>query len=402
MTSAAFRPVLRFAVATDPHIRAPQDPRLDRVRAVFDCAYAAAQADDAYPALDAVVFTGDLADNGTPEQFELFRMAVTDARRAGTAVLAVVAKNHDGWTFGKRSRATLEAMLGQTADFHRVLRGFHFIGLSTSENEEEYYSDAQRDWLAQQLADAAAADADRPIFVFHHEHVKETVYGSSAFDGWGHDFFIGPLTPYPQVVDFSGHSHYPLNDPRSLWQGAFTAVGAGSLSYAEFTANGERKLHPPGHEEIAQFWLVEVDAAHTLRLRGFDAFSGRQLCVYTLSQLADASQRQYTPAQREAGAAPPVFPAGAAVTVAREGAQCRVTLPAAQPTDDGVVFLYRLAVTDAAGVCVEQQRVIAPYWLGDLPQTVGFLLQTAPPGATVAVTAENAYGQPSASLTANL
>ncbi|MBR4727576.1 MAG: metallophosphoesterase [Clostridia bacterium] len=401
MICAEFRPVLRFAVATDPHIRTPQDPRLDRVRAVFDCAYAAAQADEAYPALDAVIFTGDLADNGTPEQFELFRMAVSDARRAGTAVLAVVAKNHDGWTFGKRSRLTLEAMLGQTADFHRVLRGFHFIGLSTSENEDEYYSDAQRGWLERQLAAAAAEDADRPVFVFHHEHVKETVYGSSAFDGWGHDFFIGPLTPYPQVVDFSGHSHYPLNDPRSLWQGAFTAVGAGSLSYAEFTADGERKLHPAGCEEIAQFWLAEVDAAHTLRLRGFDAFSGRELCRYQLTRLADAAKRQFTPAQRVAAAKPPAFPAGAAVSVAREGAQCRVTVPAAQPTDDGVVFLYRLRVTDDAGAVVDRQRVIAPYWLGDPPQTITFEMQAAP-GATVAVTAENAYGQPSAPLTANL
>ena len=401
MTSAAFRPVLRFAVATDPHIRAPQDPRLDRVRAVFDCAYAAVQAEGADAALDALIFTGDLADDGTPDQFELFRKAVSDARRAGTAVLAVVAKNHDGWTVGKQSRATLAAMLGQTADFHRVLRGFHFIGLSTSETEGEYYSDAQRGWLERQLSDAAAADPRKPIFVFHHEHVKETVYGSSAFDGWGHDFFIGPLTPYPQVVDFSGHSHYPLNDPRSLWQGAFTAVGAGSLSYAEFTADGERRLHPAGCEEIAQCWLAEVDAANTLHLRGFDVISGRELCRYQLSQLADASQRQYTPAQREAGAAPPVFPANAVLTVTRTAAGCRLTLPAAQPTDDGVVFLYRLTVTDAAGAVVDRQRVIARYWLGDPPQTLTFELQAAP-GATAAVTAENAYGQSSAPLTAVL
>ena len=399
--AADFRPVLRFAVATDPHVRAADDPRLDRVRAVFDCAYAAAQADPRYPALDAVLFTGDLADNGTPEQFEAFRTAVSDARRAGTAVLAVVAKNHDGWTFGKRSRPTLEAMLGQAADFHRVLRGFHFIGLSTSENEGEYYSDSQRVWLARQLADAAVENPQKPIFVFHHEHVKETVYGSSAFDGWGHDFFIAPLTPRPQVVDFSGHSHYPLNDPRSLWQGAFTAVGAGSLSYAEFTADGERKLHPAGCEEIAQFWLAEVDAGNTLRLRGFDAFSGKELCRYSLSQLADAARRKFTPAQRQAAATPPAFPPGAALTVTREGDGLRLTVPAAQPTDDGVVFLYRLIVTDADGAAVDRQRVIARYWLGDPPREIEFECH-AGSGATATVTAENAYGQASAPLTAVL
>lgn len=399
---AAFVPVLRFAVATDCHIRAADDPRLERVRAVFACADAAAQADPDYTALDAVVFTGDLADRGTPEQFSLFSAAVSAACRPGTAVLAVVAKNHDGWTVGKQSRATLEAMLGQPADFHRVLRGFHFIGLSTSANEDEYYSADQRAWLDAQLAQAAAAAPQQPIFVFHHEHVKETVYGSSAFDGWGHDYFIDPLTPWPQVVDFSGHSHYPLNDPRSLWQGAFTAVGAGSLSYAEFTDHGERKLHPPGHEEIAQFWLVEVDAQNAVRLQGYDALSGRRLCTYLLTHLADAALRQYTPAQRLAAAKPPAFPAGAAPALTRTEKEWRVTVPAAQPADDGVVFAYQLAVTDAQGGCICRQRQIARYWLGNAPAEIRFVFDAAPAAAAIAVTAENAYGQASAPLTAKL
>ena len=36
------------------------------------------------------------------------------------------------------------------------------------------------------------------------------------------------LAKYPQVVTFSGHLHFPLNDPRSIWQASFTSFGCGS------------------------------------------------------------------------------------------------------------------------------------------------------------------------------
>ena len=38
------------------------------------------------------------------------------------------------------------------------------------------------------------------------------------------------LSAYPNAVAFSGHSHWTLNDERSIWQGAFTAVSVPSLS----------------------------------------------------------------------------------------------------------------------------------------------------------------------------
>ena len=50
---------------------------------------------------------------------------------------------------------------------------------------------------------------------------------------WGHDRGIATraLSAYPNAVAFSGHSHYPLTDERSVWQGAFTSIGTASLSY---------------------------------------------------------------------------------------------------------------------------------------------------------------------------
>ena len=86
------------------------------------------------------------------------------------------------------------------------------------------------DWAKEELKKAAEDDPTKPIFVQQHYHITNTVYGS---DLWGTDVFTSILNKYPQVIDFSGHSHYPINDPRSIWQGRFTALGCGTLAYFE-------------------------------------------------------------------------------------------------------------------------------------------------------------------------
>ena len=50
---------------------------------------------------------------------------------------------------------------------------------------------------------------------------------------WGQDagFSTAALSKFPNCVAFSGHSHTPLRDERTVWQGAFTSVGTASLRY---------------------------------------------------------------------------------------------------------------------------------------------------------------------------
>ena len=85
-------------------------------------------------------------------------------------------------------------------------------------------------------------DPNLPFFYVQHPHPKDTCYGSWA---WGHDHGLSTrvLSKYPNAIAFSGHSHYSLLDERSIWQGAFTSIGTGSLRYTgepydEFTNKG--------------------------------------------------------------------------------------------------------------------------------------------------------------------
>ncbi|HAE25155.1 MAG TPA: hypothetical protein DCG33_07420 [Prevotellaceae bacterium] len=70
----------------------------------------------------------------------------------------------------------------------------------------------------------------KPFFYIQHTHPKDTC--SSPYV-WGQDGgeVTKLLSAYPNAVSFSGHSHTPLTDDRTIWQGAFTSVGTASLSY---------------------------------------------------------------------------------------------------------------------------------------------------------------------------
>lgn len=73
-------------------------------------------------------------------------------------------------------------------------------------------------------------DPDKPFFYVQHPHLYGTCFGPWA---WGHDRGCATkiLSRHPNAIAFSGHSHYPMSDERSIWQGSFTSVGVGSLRY---------------------------------------------------------------------------------------------------------------------------------------------------------------------------
>ena len=93
------------------------------------------------------------------------------------------------------------------------------------------------------------------VIVLTHPMIYDTVYGSllqdtytALGDYWSTKALSSILVGYPQAVTFGGHLHFPLNDPRSIWQGDFTALGCASTSYMAID-NG-------GYEDR---WFIEID-----------------------------------------------------------------------------------------------------------------------------------------------
>ena len=396
----AFVPVMRFVASSDTHVRDDSDMTRDRIGKMMALAYAKADADPNYQNVDALLVAGDLTNDGTKTEFEKFQSAINAALRPETAFLAVVAKNHDGYELSREQlRAFYQSLSGNDADFHTVIGGFHFIGVSVSPNKAAHYDAKQLSWLKQQLDIAVADTPDKPVFVTHHEHNTETVYGSSVYEGWGVPYFKAILNQYPQVVDFSGHSHFPLNDPRSVWQGKYTAVGTGAIYYSEFTVEGLRCYHPADSEQTATCWIVEANAGGDLHLQGMDVEAGKVLCDYVLKNPADPANRDYTPKKQKAASKAPRFAADAAITAAPTFGGCTVTVDAAQSADGMPVVLYRAAAKNRLGVTVSKTWTMPQYYRAVEQNTIDLELQGLSAGDyTVSVVAETAYGVQSAPL----
>ena len=392
-----FVPVIRFIASSDTHIEDDNDVNAIRIGKMINIGYSFADEDANYNRLDAVLIAGDLTNDGTKTEFDKFWNAVSGSMRDGTRFLGVVAKSHDGFGMTrKKMRNYYESLTGNTSDFHVVINGYHFIGVSVSKNDLLHYDAKQLTWLKKQLDEAVAEDPNKPVFVMHHEHVRNTVYGSSTYDGWGVGYFTAILNQYPQVVDFSGHSHYPLNDPRSIWQGKFTTIGTGAIRYSEFTVDETRTYHPDDAYDTATCWIVELDAANRIRLRGMDVNEGKQLCEYVIENPADPSNRDYTPAARKTASKAPAFDEDAKITVTSANGGCTVSVPNALSTDGMPIVLYRAYAKNSRGITVAKSWTLPKYYRAVEQNEIPLTLEGLGEGEyTVYVVAENAYGKQS-------
>ena len=395
---ADFVPVLRFVVSSDSHVEKFGDDGCVKIAKMLKTGYAAAEADENYNKLDAAVMVGDISDFGLPTAFASIKAFVDSVLRDETDFLAVAAKNHDSY-LGRISRCYISGISGDTADFHKVINGFHFIGLSASADIFVHYSKQQIKWLDEQLAAAVKDDPSKPVFVFQHEHIKSTVYGSLEEDGWGVDFLTETLSKYPQVIDISGHSHYPANDPRSIWQGEFTAIGDGGLSYYEFTFDGQTSYHPESGDTMAHMLLVEVDGANCVKVRVCDMSANAVLAEYMVDNVAEVNKTKYAHTERKAAAKAPVFNGNVDVRVS--GSDVKFTFTPATPGADDVVFIYRFEIIAENGQTVAAGRKIGDYYKNPVPSDIIFTSSGLEEGNyTVKITAADAWGKVSAPLTA--
>ena len=384
-----FTPVMRFVVTSDSHITTIGDFQSTRLEKMIKLGYGIAENDEEYKKLDAVLVAGDITDMGTEIAFGSIKAATKPVIKGDTQFLATVSTSHDDRSLGKESLELYEEIMGQETDFHRVINGFHFIGVSASKIEGEHYSEYQKTWLKEQLDEAVADDPSKPVFVIQHEHISNTVYGSSDFEGWGMPDFADILKSYPQVIDFSGHSHYPINDPRSIWQGEYTAIGTGGLYYTELTVDDTKTFHPSDYRFVSTFWVVEIDADNRIRLRAVDLGAKEYLCEYIIES---PFERSFTPEMQINRSKPPVFGNDVSSNVVNG----KAVFDAAESADGMPIFIYRAYAVDSDGNRTPVGKTVSRYYRYKVPETVKIKLENLPEGEyTLEIVAENCYGMQS-------
>ena len=85
------------------------------------------------------------------------------------------------------------------------------------------------------------------------------------------------LKKYPQAVVFGGHLHFPLNDPRSIWQGDFTVMGTASVRYMAIDNGGYENMAGltimRDKDEFSQGLLLQFDNKGNLRVQRMDFYN---------------------------------------------------------------------------------------------------------------------------------
>ena len=363
MGTKEFSPILRFAVMSDCHYDKGIPYVRERFHRALEIVYAYADG-QGYQGLDALYVNGDFINRSTRAQMELFHKDAMACLRKNTRLVLTMA-NHD-LHYVPDDRAPMRdfaEIFGQPYDIHTVIKGYHFISLSTEKTDANEWHDSfgegKRRFLADALREAYAENPKRPIFVFQHPGIPGTIHGGR----YGNDQLLDLLKPYHTVVDFSGHSHLPVSDPREIDQKDFTAVSSGGLlniSYSFPALDPEVYRGEEDPTSHAHMLVVEADGQNTVRIRKLDILAGDFFeDDILLRDLDDPNRYTYTDARRLTEEAPR-FPQGAQLSLTREGDRLTLAIPRAEGRGSRV-HVYRVTLTDGEGNTLAERLVPGDY-----------------------------------------
>ncbi len=181
---------------------------------------------------------------------------------------------HDLWLH--RLGSFNEATHTEGAYYQQRLGGYVFIFLGTERPlaKDCHLSPMQLAWLRQRLDAAVTASPGKPIFLFLHQPLMDTVAGSLQAQGWygveQDSELKAILTNYPQVILFSGHTHWQLSSPHTIHQSVDGAIMFNASSVAYLWTDEDEYL------EGSQGYYVDIYPSHIV-VRGRDFASASWL-----------------------------------------------------------------------------------------------------------------------------
>lgn len=386
-----FAPKVRFIVMSDIHVKSEKDCKeLARLRKGLASAYKYAESCD-YSKIDAFVVVGDFANSGAEEEMLNFKEVTDEYIKPETEMILSLASHEYHGAGEDAAKEKLKRIFGMHYDAHKVINGFHFISVSSTRGCE--FDEPQVAFAEQALAEAAADAPESPIFFFQHPHITDTVSGSIY---WADAALYPTLMNYPQVVDFSGHSHAPVNDPRSIYQKHFTAHGTGSLSY--FELDEFDKVYgtvPPDSQECAQFLIVEADAQNRVRIMPYDIITDNFFpCIREIEKPNEPDTFVYTD-KRYLTSVKPHFADNASVKSENTEEGVNITFNQADIAED-MVNDYKIVVRDENNHIVKQLTIWSGYYFYNMPETLSVTVKNLKAGKyTAKITASGFWNNES-------
>ncbi|TDF92346.1 metallophosphoesterase family protein [Paenibacillus piri] len=285
------KPLFGFSVLSDIHVEAWSGESQNKF------ANALADLQQAAPDSLALILNGDLT-NGLPGDYLTLNSLLKENPHPQSVFASI--GNHEfykswfkgsgSWssdTFpnGETEQASIQRFLQFTGEssvyYQKKIQGFPFIFLGSEQYrqsnpdnaENAYLSQTQLDWLRQSLLNAQYTyGLNRPIFVFLHQPLSDTVSGSECCINYRSVIqdkeLRNILSAFPQVILFTSHSHMNLRLPKTFVQDLFTMVNTSSAS-DPWTSDSNGAYKPLGGN-ASEGLYVEVYPNSRVVIKGRD------------------------------------------------------------------------------------------------------------------------------------
>lgn len=386
-----FVPTVRFAVYTDTH------NENENVADAFETLYKLYDNDSTYKGIDAVFGLGDFTSIGGENDFKNYTDTINKYAREETKIINILG-NHE--MKNKEADNLFRKYFGYEPNTVTQINGFTFIAFSGSPHITEWtFGVNDLKWAAKQIEEAEAKSDGKPIFVMQHPHNFGTVYGSTV---WCSPQTNPIWARHTNVINFSGHSHFPMNDPRSINQSTYTSIGVGGMARFELDKNYIVGQHPDGYDTAAEVCIVEADDSGRVKIIGYDLNSDTIFNEYFIENVNERLSFAYTYKNMKAHDSTPVFAENTAVT-AKKNAEGEWVLSFNEAKSDFIVHHYNIKITDENGKTVLKNTFVYDYFVIDDDDTADFRIgsDTLTSGKKYAaeINAVSAYHKKSEKLT---
>ena len=241
--------------------------------------------------LDAITIVGDFTNISGSVELKEFKSVYESVVPAGVKTLLVTGNHETLYSSDAKTLNDFKRIFGDkyfgagidTADTNLdigvrdiIVNGYHFLMLEPTTYSATAgcpYKKEAVEWLDNMLKKLTAENPEQYVFVCTHPMIYNTCYGSDL-NGTPSYWSTTDLTPvldkYSQVVTFSGHLHFPINDNRSIMQGNFTSLGCGSVRYMAIEAGGYEDMYSAtqmnDRYDISSGLFVQVDKNGNTRI----------------------------------------------------------------------------------------------------------------------------------------